>query len=39
MKQDNEIDQFFRDASKVNLNEEIPSVFLSDLNSRLDALD
>jgi hypothetical protein len=39
MKQDNEIDQFFLDASKVNLNEEIPSVFLSDLNSRLDALE
>lgn len=39
MKQDNEIDQFFRDASKVDLNEEIPSVFLSDLNSRLDALE
>ena len=38
MKQDNEIDQIFRDASNVNLNEEIPSVFLSDLNSRLDAL-
>ena len=39
MKQDNEIDQIFRDASNVNLNEEIPSVFLSDLNSRLDALE
>jgi hypothetical protein len=39
MKQDNEIDQFFRDASKVDLNEEIPSVFLSDLNSRLDAIE
>ncbi len=39
MKQDNEIDQFFLDASKVNLNEEIPSFFLSDLNSRLDALE
>lgn len=39
MKQDNEIDQIFRDASSVNLNEEIPSVFLSDLNSRLDALE
>ena len=39
MKQDNEIDQFFRDASKVDSNEEIPSVFLSDLNSRLDALE
>ena len=39
MEQDNEIDQIFRDASNVNLNEEIPSVFLSDLNSRLDALE
>ena len=39
MKQDNEIDQFFREASKVNLNEEIPSVFLTDLNARLDALE
>ncbi len=39
MKQDNEIDQIFRDASNVNLNEEIPSVFISDLNSRLDALE
>ncbi len=39
MKQDNELDQFFRDASKVDLNEEIPSVFLTDLNSRLDALE
>lgn len=39
MKQDNELDQIFRDASSANLNEEIPSVFLSDLNSRLDALE
>ena len=37
MKQDNEIDQVFRDASSANLNEEIPSVFLTDLNARLDA--
>jgi len=39
MKQDNEIDQVFRDASSANLNEEIPSVFLTDLNARLDALE
>lgn len=39
MKQDNEIDQIFRDASKVDSNEEIPSVFLSDLNARLNALE
>ena len=39
MKQDNEIDQVFRDASSTNLNEEIPSVFLTDLNARLDALE
>lgn len=39
MKQDNELDQIFRDASKVDSNEEIPSVFLSDLNARLNALE
>jgi hypothetical protein len=39
MKQDNELDELFRAASKPNLNEEIPSVFLSDLNTRLDALE
>lgn len=39
MRQDNEIDQLFRDASKVNGLEEIPSVFLTDLNTRLDVLE
>jgi len=39
MIQDNEIDQIFRDASTVDLSEEIPSFFLSDLNARLDALE
>jgi hypothetical protein len=39
MKQDNELDQIFRNASSANLNEEIPSVFLSDINSRLDTLE
>lgn len=39
MKQDNEIDQLFRNASKVNGTQEIPNVFLTDLNTRLDALE
>jgi hypothetical protein len=39
MKQDNEIDQLFRDASSRNGAEEIPRVFLTDLNARLDALE
>jgi len=39
MKQDNELDQQFRDASNRSIDEEIPSAFLLDLNSRLDALE
>jgi len=37
MKQDSELDQLFRASSKENFDEEIPYVFLSDLNERLDS--
>ena len=39
MKQDEQLDDIFRNAFKSDFSEEIPNEFLSDLNRRLDKLE